>query len=71
MGMFREYVSLCQTKEEFVLSIRELLDDPLWTSASYQKIRREFALTHTWENSIGKLGDAFFSLKKIYQKVGV
>lgn len=71
MDMFREYVSLCQTKEEFVLNIRRLLDDPVWTSASYQKIRREFALTHTWENSIGKLGDAFFSLKKNYQKVGV
>ena len=50
MNMFREYVSLCQTKEEFVMNILRLVDDPVWTSASYQKIRREFALTHTWEN---------------------
>jgi teichuronic acid biosynthesis glycosyltransferase TuaH len=71
MGMFREYVSLCQTKEEFVINILRLVNDPVWTSASYQKIRREFALTHTWENSIGELGDAFFSLKRNHQKVEV
>jgi teichuronic acid biosynthesis glycosyltransferase TuaH len=71
MSMFRDYVSLCKTNEEFVMNIRKLLDDPIWTSASYQKIRREFALTHTWENSMGELGDAFFSLKRNHQKVGV
>ena len=32
MEMFREYVSLCQTKEEYVVSIRKLLDEKVWTT---------------------------------------
>ena len=70
MSMFKEYVALSLTKEEFVTNIERLLNDPVWTSISYQKIRREFALTHTWENSVGEMGDAFYSLKN-YQKVEV
>jgi teichuronic acid biosynthesis glycosyltransferase TuaH len=64
MLMFRDHVSLSKTNEEFVANIRRLLEDPIWTSESYSKIRREFALTHTWENSIGEMGDAFYALKK-------
>jgi glycosyltransferase involved in cell wall biosynthesis len=71
MVMFRDHVSLSQTKEEFVMNIRKLLNDPERTSRSAQRIRREFALTHTWENSMGELGNAFYSLKKNYKKVEI
>jgi len=71
MLMFRDHVSLCKTNEEFVVNIRRLLDDPIWTSEPYSKIRREFALTHTWENSIGEMGDAFYALKKNHLTVGI
>jgi glycosyltransferase involved in cell wall biosynthesis len=71
MVMFRDHVSLSQTKEEFVMNIRKLLNDPDRTSRSAQRIRREFALTHTWENSMGELGNAFYSLKKNYKKVEI
>ena len=71
MLMFRDHVSLCKTNEEFVMHIRKLLDDPIWTSEPYNKIRREFALTHTWENSIGEMGDAFYALKKNHVTVRI
>jgi len=71
MVMFREHVLLCLTKEDFVMNIRKLLDDPISTSRSFIESRREFALNHTWENSVGELGDAFYSLKKNRQKVEI
>jgi glycosyltransferase involved in cell wall biosynthesis len=71
MVMFRDHVSLSQTKEEFVMNIRKLLNDPDGTSRFAQRIRREFALTHTWENSMGELGNAYYSLKKNYKKVEI
>jgi glycosyltransferase involved in cell wall biosynthesis len=71
MGMFREHVSLCLTKDEFVVHIRKLLADPVSVSAHLSKIRREFALTHTWENSVGEMGDAYYALKKKHQKIEV
>lgn len=64
MSMFKEHVSLCLAKEEFVIQIRNLLTDSAWNSVQLSRIRREFALTHSWENSVGELGDAFYSLKK-------
>jgi glycosyltransferase involved in cell wall biosynthesis len=71
MVMFKDHVFLSRTKDEFVASIRKLLEDPSWVSESAQKMRREFALTHTWENSMGELGDAYHSLKKNYKKVEI
>jgi teichuronic acid biosynthesis glycosyltransferase TuaH len=62
MNMFREYAALCLTKEEFVQAIRRLLDAP--DSGKSGAERRDFALTHSWENSVGALGDAFFFTEK-------
>ncbi len=32
MEMFREYAELCNSKEEFLISIRKLINEPVWTS---------------------------------------
>ncbi|HEV3221805.1 MAG TPA: glycosyltransferase [Puia sp.] len=66
MEMFRKYVELCNTKEEFLINIHKLVNEPVWTSADQKNMRREFALTHTWENSVGAMGDAFYYLEKSY-----
>ena len=71
MGMFSEHVSLCVTKEEFVCQIRKILTDPVCTSEHLSNIMREFALKHTWENSVGEMGDAFNALKKYHQIVEI
>jgi teichuronic acid biosynthesis glycosyltransferase TuaH len=69
MGMFSEHVSLCVTKEEFVFQIRKILTDPDCISEHLSNIRREFALKHTWENSVGEMGDAFNALKNITRQL--
>jgi teichuronic acid biosynthesis glycosyltransferase TuaH len=71
MEMFREYTFLCSTKEEYVLNARKILEDPRWTSSAEMKRRRDFALTHNWENCIGELGNAFYHLEKQYQKADI
>jgi teichuronic acid biosynthesis glycosyltransferase TuaH len=64
MEMFREYAELCHSKEEFVLAIRKLVSEPGINSGKSATERRDFALTHSWENSIGALGDAFYFTEK-------
>jgi teichuronic acid biosynthesis glycosyltransferase TuaH len=60
MEMFRSHTILCNSKEEYVQHIRKLVDEPFWTSEEWQNKRKEFALTHDWEQSIGALGDAYY-----------
>jgi teichuronic acid biosynthesis glycosyltransferase TuaH len=67
MEMFREYTHLCNTKEDFVMNIRTLVSDPVWDSTALKNNRRKFALTHSWENSVGAMGDAFYFMGKNYQ----
>ena len=67
MEMFREYTHLCNSNEEFVMNIRKLISEPYWGSEELKNKRREFALTHDWENSVGALGDAYFFSEKIYK----
>jgi teichuronic acid biosynthesis glycosyltransferase TuaH len=66
MEMFRGYAELCNSKEEFAEAIRTLV---YGTDASSEKSaaeRRKFASSHSWENSVGALGDAFyFGEKKV------
>jgi teichuronic acid biosynthesis glycosyltransferase TuaH len=69
MDMFRDYTELCDTKEEWVGSIQKMVNEPLWTSEKEKNRRRDFALTHSWENSVGALGDAFYFMEKNYQRV--
>jgi glycosyltransferase involved in cell wall biosynthesis len=71
MEMFRQYTFLCSTKEEYVSCIRKLLEEPEWSSGENKNIRREFALSHSWENSVGKIGDAFYSIERNYKMVGI
>jgi hypothetical protein len=39
------------------------------SSETIQNKRRNFALTHTWENSIGSMGDAYFQMNKKFQTI--
>jgi teichuronic acid biosynthesis glycosyltransferase TuaH len=71
MDMFREFTFLCNSKEEYVVNIRRALSDPLWTSEGLRNKGREFALTHTWENSVGAIGDALYFMKKNNQLVEI
>ncbi len=71
MEMFRKYAELCNSKEEFLNSIRKMVSEPVWRSAEQSNKRREFALTHTWENSVGALGDAFYSMEKNYHPADI
>ncbi|HLX93374.1 MAG TPA: glycosyltransferase [Puia sp.] len=59
MEMFRDYVFLCKTKEDYVSSINDILSNRRLVSEDEIQRRMNFALTHSWENSIGMLGDAF------------
>ena len=66
MEMFQEFVELCTSKEDFVLAIRKLVDRPEEDSGKSVTERRNFALSHSWENSVGALGDAFYFTEKKY-----
>jgi teichuronic acid biosynthesis glycosyltransferase TuaH len=60
MDMFKDYAFLCHTKEEFIDQINMILSKKSLFSPEEKQRRRSFALQHTWENSIGCLGDAYF-----------
>jgi teichuronic acid biosynthesis glycosyltransferase TuaH len=62
MDMFREYVYLCSDKEDYIRKINSILQDQDAFSEAQKKRRTDFALSHTWENSIGLLGDAYFEV---------
>jgi teichuronic acid biosynthesis glycosyltransferase TuaH len=66
MEMFREHTLLCNTVEEYITNIRKLVEEPVWTSQALQIRRRDFALTHTWEQSVGAMGDAFYFTGRKY-----
>jgi glycosyltransferase involved in cell wall biosynthesis len=59
MEMFRDYVFLCKTKEDYVAQINLILSNEQFLSEQEKERRINFALTHSWENSIGMLGDAY------------
>jgi glycosyltransferase involved in cell wall biosynthesis len=64
MEMFADHVFLCTSKEDYVAEIKRILTDSQFQSALMRKQRREFALTHTWENSVRKLGEAFLEFQQ-------
>jgi teichuronic acid biosynthesis glycosyltransferase TuaH len=66
MAMFSEYAFLCDSREDYIVQIRRILSEPGHFSPEEQERRRAFALTHTWEHSIGALGNAFYHFKKQY-----
>jgi teichuronic acid biosynthesis glycosyltransferase TuaH len=71
MEMFREFTFLCNTKQEWLSAILKLAEEPIWKSEELKNKRRDFALTHTWENSVGALGDAFYFMEKNFQPVEI
>lgn len=61
MKMFEPHTFLCSNGDEYVNSIRSIVEQPeKLNSPEVQEARKQFALSHTWENSIGLMGDAFF-----------
>jgi glycosyltransferase involved in cell wall biosynthesis len=60
MNMFKEHVYLCNDKVDYVKKIKSILTDVNTFSEQQKKRRSDFALSHTWENSIGLLGDAYY-----------
>ena len=64
MEMFREHTRLCTSKEEYITNIRQLVREPEWNTEEIKNKRRQFALGHSWENSVGMMGDAFSALEK-------
>jgi teichuronic acid biosynthesis glycosyltransferase TuaH len=67
MEMFREFTVLCHTKEDFVYGIRKMAEEPAPASDELKNDRRQFALTHSWENSVGAVGDALYFMEKKFQ----
>jgi glycosyltransferase involved in cell wall biosynthesis len=63
MAMFKEYTFLCDTKEDYVKNINLIISNKDSFSENEKKKRVQFALSHSWENSIGLLGDAFYDSK--------
>lgn len=52
METFSEFVYLAQNKEDYVFLIEKALNE---NSVKQQQDRREFALEHTWENSVAEI----------------
>ncbi|SDM28033.1 glycosyltransferase [Pedobacter antarcticus] len=52
MESFKDFVSLAKSKEDYLELIESVLRDD---NAELQKARTEYALTHTWENSVDKI----------------
>lgn len=64
MKMFSPYCFLCNTKEEYFEKIRYIITQPEQANSDLARQQRKaFALTHTWEESIGMMGDAYYSVK--------
>jgi len=64
MQMFAAYCFLCTSKEEFAEKINYIFGNREATNSdAIKRQRMEFALSHTWQESIGLLGDAYYSLK--------
>jgi len=68
MEMFADHVFLCDSKEDYVTYIKKILSNPDSDSPTAKRQRQEFALTHTWENSVAKLGEAFYEVEKKQNK---
>jgi teichuronic acid biosynthesis glycosyltransferase TuaH len=64
MKLFEPFTYLCDTKEEYVQTVRRILGNPEKYMSEEEKNRRvEFVFSHTWEDCVGRLGDAYYSVK--------
>jgi teichuronic acid biosynthesis glycosyltransferase TuaH len=64
MKLFAPYTYLCENKEDYVKQVRKILLRPDESMSEEEVSRRKaFAFSHTWEDSIGRLGDAYYKAK--------
>ena len=56
MSAFKEYVYLADTESDFIEGIQHLLDTD---NPDLHDQRVRFALSHSWENSVKKIGEGF------------
>ncbi len=63
MEMFRDHVFLCRTKDDYVTNIRNILKNKELQNGEAKSRRQEFAQSHSWQESIGRMGDAYFAYK--------
>jgi teichuronic acid biosynthesis glycosyltransferase TuaH len=62
MKLFEEHSFLCSSKEEYVEKIKYVINNQeIVNNDAIKQRRKQFALLHTWEESIGMLGDAYYS----------
>jgi len=63
MEMFAAYSFLCSTKEAFAEKIRYIINHAeIVNTEAIKQQRKEFALSHTWQESMGMLGDAYHTV---------
>lgn len=63
MRSFQDYVYLSRDADEFIDVVKlALAEDP---AADWKEKRMEFALSHTWENSVKRLSQAFEQLEPV------
>jgi glycosyltransferase involved in cell wall biosynthesis len=63
MKMFAAYCFLCSTKQAFAEKISDIINHPeITNNEAIKQQRKEFALQHTWEESMGLMGDALYSV---------
>ncbi|SEW50308.1 glycosyltransferase [Chitinophaga arvensicola] len=60
MQLFASYVNLCNNKEAYIVEIENALAHP--DAKATSKERRDFALTHTWNNSVLQLSRHYHTL---------
>jgi teichuronic acid biosynthesis glycosyltransferase TuaH len=64
MKMFEPYCFLCHTKEDYAEKINYIINNQeIVNNDAIKQRRKEFALSHTWAESIGLLGDAYYYFK--------
>ncbi|MBS1975579.1 MAG: glycosyltransferase [Bacteroidetes bacterium] len=61
MMMFKKHVYLCSDKEDYIKMIHQVFANKEAFGEIEKQRRIEFALSHTWERSIGLLGDAYYN----------
>lgn len=62
MEMFRSYTWLCKDAADYVTAIDSILANPAGEEQANE--RRQFALSHTWENSVEALSRNFLSFEQ-------
>ena len=62
MQMFKDYAFLCNNMQDYVQKISLILANPSTQSEQEHQKRKDFALSHTWEESMGQLGVAYYEV---------